>query len=55
MLNFICMITFCLLLVVGVMTNTHVYIFAIGTLILFEIMIKTLKDIFKQIDLDKRN
>lgn len=55
MLNFICMIIFCLLLVVGVMTNTHVYIFAIGTLILFEIMIITLKDIFKQIDLDKRN
>ena len=49
------MIIFCLLLVVGVMTNTHVYIFAIGTLILIEIMIITLKDIFKQIDLDKRN
>ena len=49
------MITFCLLLVVGVMTNTHVYIFAIGTLILIEIMIITLKEIFKEIDLDKRN
>ena len=55
MLNFICMIIFCLLLVVGVMTNTHVYIFAIGTLILIEIMIITLKDIFKEIDLDKKN
>ena len=55
MINFICRIIFCLLLVVGVMTNTHVYIFAIGTLILIEIMIITLKDIFKEIDLDKRN
>ena len=55
MLNFIYMIIFCLLLVVGVMTNTHVYIFAIGTLILIEIMIITLKEIFKEIDLDKRN
>ena len=55
MLNFICMIIFCLLLVVGVMTNTHVYIFAIGTLILIDIMIITLKEIFKEIDLDKRN
>jgi hypothetical protein len=49
------MIFFCLLLIVGVITNTHAYIFIIGILILFEIIIITLKDIFKQIDLDKRN
>lgn len=55
MINFICMIIFCLLLVVGVMTNTHVYIFVIGTLILIEIMIINLKEIFREIDLDKRN
>lgn len=55
MINFICMIIFCLLLVVGVMTNTHFYIFAIGTLILFEIMAINLKEIFREIDLDKRN
>lgn len=55
MINFICMIIFCLLLVVGVMTNTHFYIFTIGTLILFEIMIINLKEIFCEIDIDNRN
>lgn len=55
MINFICMVIFCLLLVVGVMTNTYVYIFAIGTLILIEIMAINLKEIFREINIDNRN